>query len=154
MFAQLAALCALGVPTHVPQHHTVDVVSFKLVTPHSRFLHLAMCPNLSNGGEQGSCLRRCTALGLQVSSQLLAACSCCAVHFGHSIHYMTKGMSQQEVANMFAHGHVCFRAFHPLTGKLRSCYPCCFMCGSGWVGGWVGRSVSLIGLSRPLQGDF
>ncbi|GAB4822558.1 hypothetical protein N2152v2_009604 [Parachlorella kessleri] len=32
------------------------------------------------------------------------------------IHYMAKGMTQQEVANMFGHGHVCFRAYDPLTG--------------------------------------
>lgn len=30
------------------------------------------------------------ACQVQVSSALLAECDCCAVHFGHSIHYMTK----------------------------------------------------------------
>lgn len=47
---------------------------------------------------------------LQVGEEVLAASACCAVHFGHSIHYMTKGMTQQEVGGV----------------------------GGGSVGGWVG----------------
>lgn len=34
-----------------------------------------------------------------------------------SIHFMCKGMSQAEVAHMFGHGFVCFRAFHAATGE-------------------------------------
>lgn len=65
---------------------------------------------------------------VQVPAGLLASCDCCAVHFGHSIHFMTKGMTQQEVANMFSHGHVCFRAFDPLTGKQEP-EPCAAVAG-------------------------
>lgn len=31
---------------------------------------------------------------------------------------MCKGMSQAEVAHMFAHGFVCFRAFYAASGEF------------------------------------
>jgi hypothetical protein len=50
---------------------------------------------------------------------LLAGCASCAVHFGLGIHFMTKAMTQPEVAHMFASGWVCFRAFDPRTRAPR-----------------------------------
>lgn len=38
-----------------------------------------------------------------------------AVYFGLGIHFLSKGMTQEEVAMMFSEGWVCFRSFDPVT---------------------------------------
>lgn len=55
---------------------------------------------------------------LQVPASLLEGCRVSPIHFGLGMHYMAKGMTQPEVAHMFAEGFVCFRAYHPATGEL------------------------------------
>ncbi|KAL4855186.1 hypothetical protein ACK3TF_004177 [Chlorella vulgaris] len=53
---------------------------------------------------------------IQLPRSVLDACKPSTVHFGHSIHFMCKGMRRPEVAHMFSHGFVCFRAFQAASG--------------------------------------
>ena len=56
------------------------------------------------------------AFFLQIPRASLDASRSCAIYFGLGIHYMTKAMSQQDVALMFSDtGWVCFRGFDPVT---------------------------------------
>ena len=59
----------------------------------------------------------------QLPSSLFNGSTVHAVHFGNSIHYMARGMSRQEVANMFTRGYVCFKAWDPQTGKVVGVLP-------------------------------
>jgi hypothetical protein len=52
---------------------------------------------------------------MQIPQSVLDTTKSCAIYFGLGIHYMSKAMSQEEVAFMFTDGWVCFRAFDPET---------------------------------------
>jgi hypothetical protein len=46
---------------------------------------------------------------------MLSRCQEITIYFGLGIHYLAKGMSQEEVEDMFTDGLVCFRAYNPET---------------------------------------
>ncbi|KAH7615570.1 hypothetical protein Ndes2526B_g09681 [Nannochloris sp. 'desiccata'] len=57
---------------------------------------------------------------IKLSQSVLENTKTCAIYFGLGIHYMSKAMTQQEVAKMFSSdGWVCFRAFDPETRAPR-----------------------------------
>lgn len=57
---------------------------------------------------------------MQLLQSVLDNAKTCAIYFGLGLHYLSKAMSQQEVAKMFSSdGWVCFRAFDPETRAPR-----------------------------------